>query len=434
MRTEKVVAVAVLFVCLAACTSGKDKGGGEPLTSDMTGAVSLALSKPADVTTIGGGGDGTIDTSGEPFFTLVKIDGDGNIDPVFNQQRPIFWVEVNATHVAVSGDFDGVAAFVDGETEPQGIDCGLVVFPRTATGEEVKCLARSFHVGLYPANDPHATGGSPSTDYPGFTATDGAVFFTEVIQPNPTDIEAHVWKWSSGSDVIEEMLQLAEPFALSQPFAMNGGAHVCAMTNNGGHPTGEEALYCTPEAPVSWQAVPEDPSGFPYMRARVLGTNLLTGYSRVSLVDGTVDLTSAAPLPSRREHTILVGDTAWGLSLGIGSLGGDLVRATSLGGELVDNSVDWERIAGTSGGAYVYGASQLKRLDFATATLGTANLLGSTTLLQVTDMSLTTDDNIRLDGTTSTGQPAIVLVNTVTGAVTITDEDVPEFQLVTPLE
>src|SRR5262245_38672393 len=122
-----------LFVFAAGCPAKDDKGGGETLTGDMSGAVSLALSKPADASPSSLQIGGTLDTSGEPFFTLVKIDGNGNVDPVFNAQRPIHWVEVNATHVAVSGDFHDISAQVGDDEEPRSVDCGLVVFPRTAT-------------------------------------------------------------------------------------------------------------------------------------------------------------------------------------------------------------------------------------------------------------------------------------------------------------
>lgn len=394
----------------------------------MSGAVSVALAKPSVEEASAMFGAAPVDTSGEPFFTLVKIDADGNVDPVFNPQRPIHWVEVNDTHVAVSGRFTDVAVLVeDGET-PKSIDCSLVTFPRTATGEAVTCISRG--VG-FPNSDPLQTEDVP-LDYPGFTAEGATVYFTELQQENPTTGTTRMWKWDGGSAVVELMLQLSLPLALAQPFALDGGAHVCAVSLASGHPSGEEDLYCSPLSAPAWADVAGDSNGSP-SRGLVLGTNLVMGYARVSLVDGTV-VTAEEPMPSGRNHTILVGDTAWGLSVGLGGSGGDLVRVTSTGSTTIDASVDWERIAGAGNSAYVYGSSQLRRLDFATGVLDPTNHLGSTTLLQVTDMSLSTDDNIRLDGTTSTGIPAIVLVNTSSGEITVTQEDVPRFQNVTPLE
>lgn len=417
------LALALPLSGIAACDGGKEEGGrGQTLTGDMTGAVSLALSKPAQqpLSFVPGGG-GTIDTSGEPFFSLVKIDSNGNLDAVFNQQRPIHWVEVNDTHVAVSGDFYDIAALVDDDESPRSVYCGLVVFPRTASDEPVKCLA-TFGTGFN--NDPL----EGSSDYPGFTARGTAVYFTELFQPSPDEGYTKVWKWESGADVVEELLDLLPPVKLAQTFALRDDGHLCALS-----PPSGETLYCTPLGTIAWEVVPNEPGGHANRRALVLGTNLLGGFSKVSLVDGTSVTEGEPNLPSGRNHTILVGDTAWGLSIGIGNPGGGIVRVTPAGGELLDDSVAWERIAGEEGGAFVFGGGQLRRLDFATKTLG-ADFLSETTLLQVTDMSLSTNGNVRLDGTTGGGQPAIVLVNTSSGEVTITNEDVPTFQSVTPLE
>lgn len=418
--------LAAIAVAAAACTGNKkDDPSGTALTSDMAGAVSIALMKPVApaFTTAAFAG-----TAGEPFFSLVRIDANGNVDPVFSQERPIHWVEVTETHVAVSGLFDDVSAIVDEGEPPQSVNCRLVTFSRVASGEPVKCIA-SFTPG-FPNNDPMQTEGVP-LDYPGFAAADTTVYLTD--GGGGAGIPTRAWKWAGGSDVIELLLELQAPLALAQVFAAEGGNHVCAMSLADGHPNGEESLYCTPLASISWMPVAKDPAGFPNMRGLVVGSSLVTGFSRVNLVDGTQTAMGTNRLPSGRNHTILVGTTAWGLSVGIGQAGGDIVRVTPEGGTTIDASVDWERIAGTGAAAYVYGASQLRRLDFASASLGT-NLLGATTLLQVTDLSLSMLPNIRIDGTTSAGTPAVVLVNTSSGEITVTQEDVPRFQSVTPLQ
>lgn len=433
------VFLSTLVLSVAACSGGgdddddDDDGGGTPLTGDVSGAVGLALLKPADEPASGAsfGEVAPVDTNGEPFFTLVKIDGDGNVDPVFNQLRPIHWVEVNDTHVAVSGRFDDVTVLQAGSGGEASIDCKLVVFPRTATGETVTCLTAASPG--FPGNDPLLTEGVP-IDYPGFTARGTDVFFTDLIQPSPTEGVTKLWRWQGGSDVIDLMLQLEDPLALAQPFAADGGSHVCAVSHAGGHPNGEETLYCSPLAAANWQVAPEDAGGFADRRALVLGATLVTGWSRVNLMTGEVVETGSQALPSGRRHTIHRGTEAFGIRKDIAATGGDLVFVNSAGGVVLDASVDWELIAGQGNGAFVYGTSQLRRLDFGTRTLEAENLLGSTTLLQVTDMSITTDDRIRLDGTTSAGFPAIVLVNTSSGEVTVTEEDVPRFQSVVPLQ
>lgn len=101
---------------------------------------------------------------------------------------------------------------------------------------------------------------------------------------------------------------------------------------------------------------------------------------------------------------------------------------------LSDGSTQWERILGRGNYAWAYGGSQLRRIDLPTLVLGTANLLGSVNLLQVTDMSFSSGDLLRLDGVGSTGGPVVVSLDTVTGAITIETTDIPRFQDVVPLQ
>lgn len=89
---------------------------------------------------------------------------------------------------------------------------------------------------------------------------------------------------------------------------------------------------------------------------------------------------------------------------------------------------------GANSDALLYGGGDLRRVDLTTLAVSTANLLSAVQMLEVTAMAFTTANRVRLDGTDSSGQPTIVLVDTITGAVTTTAADVPTFSTIEAVE
>lgn len=439
------VRVVVLSVALSSVMSGcekPDSGGAATLSGDMTGATGLAVTKPSASASFQAFGEATpTPTPAEPFSTLVKIDENGVPSPVFNQQRQVFGVILSPSHVVVAGNFHDVRATVAEGEDEKAIDCYLVAFPRSATGEAVKCLSER-------PTGRHLLGSdSPDPDPPLGMAVRGEDFYFTVAYGESE--ESQVWRWTGGADQVELLLQFApeSPAKFGEVHAMENAGFVCVQTL----PNVYWEALCTPVDTLDWQpSSATSEQGFS-QHSLTLGTNLLLAGSILHLTDATVTPSTVNTLPAGPRNTIRVGNVAYGVTAGntapseTGCLGPNacLVRLQSDGtltifGETSPGSntsaLDWERIVGADEVAYVYGESDLRRFDMAAAVLGTANLLGSTSLLNITDMSLSTTPLIRIDGTTSAGLPSIVLINTSSGSITVTEEDVPRFVSVTPLD
>lgn len=444
MKSSHASVLLAFVVCVLPGCENKGGGGAATLSGDMTGATSVAIYKAApDAPQMQSFGEPPPSETppAESFSTLVKIDADGNLGAVFNQQRPVFAVKVTTTHVVAFGDFHDIRAQVaDGEDE-KAIDCYLVAFPRNATGEAVKCLSQ-VPIGVYPLHPDSTYLGSNRVDKDplGFSVRGADVYFTDATLYGSVsgELDTHLWRWSGGSDQIELLLQFdADAFTdnFSEPHVIENGGFACVQTV---HFNIDFRVLCSPIAPpLDWQntgaTTGGGESGISYGLSLVMGTNLVLTGSVVSLVDGTTTATSRS-LPRDRSVTLRAGEDVFGIS-GTAESGGSLIHVSADGtGTVLNGALDWDLIVGRGNYGYVYGDNELRRIDLAAAVLGTANLLGGTTLLNVTDMSLSSGPNIRIDGTTNTGIPSIVLINTSSGEITVTEEDVPRFLSVTPLE
>ncbi len=413
------LSLSAIVIAAVAC---EKKDSASLLTSDMSGAVGLAIRKPVE--TNGFAITAAETTGGQPFFSLVKIDANGNIDPVFNQERPVYFVAVSSSHVIVSGDFYDVATPEDG-----AIRCYLVTFPRTASGEAVKCISKGAP-GLPASIDPISGYSTPPVE-PGFVVAEGDVYFSETVQPNPSESTSRLWRWEAGAAENELLLQVAAPLTLIQPYTSPVGSYVCVNDS-------QPSILCSPYDPPNWADSGADAGSGLDPVGMVLGTSLLVQGSVINLVNGTriaSPVVFGATIPPPPWARVVVGTTAFGLqAIGTGNAR-RIVRFVPTGDILeIDATTNWERILGAGNYAFVYGSSRLQRLDLRTSVLGSSNLLGQVGLVQVTDVSFSTEGMLRLDGTGSSGLPVIVLLDTSAGTLTVTEQDVPRFQSVTPLQ
>jgi hypothetical protein len=239
-------------------------------------------------------------------------------------------------------------------------------------------------------------------------------------------------RWALGADATEMLIHLALAQGAGQfihPFAAAG--NVCAQFNS----VDGSRFLCGSATGSTWKDInAPQPGGFAGGRPFMLGTDIIAASHVIHLADLSVSARPGAagaqqPLLNSKFVRTLDGQQA----VMVGSWGMAQVKKDGTYVPL-DSSVTWERIIDGGAYAWAYGGSRLQRFDLATAKLDPTNYLGQTGLLQVTDMSISTGGKIRIDGTGSSGLPVIVSIDTQTGAIAITTQDLPRLQSVLPLK
>ena len=424
--------LGLIGLSVAACGGGPGNPGGhpEPLTANLSGAIGIGITKPT--TTSPRVVPLEVD-AGAPaaLSTLVKIDSAGNVTEVLDQSRPVFNELVTSTHVIVSGDFHDIAA-ADGSP----LNCSLIAIPKTAAGDPVVCLLQGdqLEVEAYAlsTNGPH--------DKPGMAARGGDLYFVQSTFDG-SKYGSELRHWAGGADTTEVLIHLnpGGGSLLFQPFVAETSSDLCVVSigeGGGGSPSGG-ATFCGSTAASNWSDIG-------------VSFNVLNGPAAIQIGHLLVGSAQGGSHNAIDLDTLVASDTVgggpelWGRTaratdgsvFGIfGTGGGGLQLLDNTGtSTTVDSSVPWTRIIGRGAYAWVYGGSKLQRFDLAAKTLDATNYLGMTTFLQVTDMSFSSANRIRLDGTLANGQPGIVAIDIDTGAITVTTQDIPRLSQVTPLQ
>lgn len=431
------VAIVTVILALSACKKSGG-GGASPLLANMSGAVGIAITKASGSPAFTGFA-AAAQTTGQAFSEIVKIDASGNITPILDQTRPAYHAFVTATHVIVSGDFHGVV-----DVSGNSLDCYLAAIPRSASGEPIKCLLSGDPLDAsYAGSDPTHPDANRSKygDKPGFITLGTTAYFAQIVGlPNGgggSDATSEFRRWVGGSDQTELLIHLNAGGGgqLVQPFAVDGAPNVCVAAYNA---MGQ--MFCGATNPgTNWMDMGLSPGDYS-VQAHLIGRNVVLGDGHaIRLDDLTVTSSGVASTINFPTNWDLTATTFDGRIVGISQPGttgvGSIVLVDSSANvTVVDSTIGWSRMIADGNYGYFYGGSQLRRFDRATATLGTANLLGSTGMLQVTDMSFSSANRIRLDGTAASGSPVVVAIDASSGAITVSDASLPRFQEVTPLQ
>ena len=159
--------------------------------------------------------------------------------------------------------------------------------------------------------------------------------------------------------------------------------------------------------------------------------NFLIGHHTINLSTGDIERTSTSFYPYSRFDLCQLSD---GGVVGIDGLESSLMMASRLGVvSTIDDLSNWEKVISDGVYCWVYGTGGLKRVDLSNGSLGATNYLEGTDMLQVTNMAVTSDNKIRIDGTASNGNSVIIYTDRDTGEVEVSTVSFPRFVSVIPL-
>lgn len=449
MRVRTILLLAIAADCIAiAGGCSKDRGSSPPtpeaiaLTADLRGARSVALTLPAVATAQSFALEST--SGGATFSTLVKVDSAGNVTEVLDQSRPAYDVAITPTHVLVSGNFHNILA-VNATGGSMEITCYLAAISRTAAGDSVECLAFTGLGGSpgspLPADQLsvfHNRAGDSGFEYvdePGFVAWGTTAFFAVVTGNGPA---SELRRWLAGSGQTETLIHFSSGAPmLYQPYVAPDGSHLCVVSIGANSEGGQTICGPIGGSESSWADASAVIAQF---TAFQVGSTLYTGQShQASKLIDLSDLSQQIPatpvdLPRLRDDSLPLLDGQRTAFLRDGAIGMLYATYSTANNPVVDSSVTWSRMLGDGNFGWFYGSSQLRRLDRNTGVLEATNYLGQTGMLTVTGMSFSTANRIRLDGTAANGDPVIVAIDTSSGEVTVTTEDLPQFQQTAPLQ
>ena len=356
---------------------------------------------------------------------LVTIGSGGDVTPVLSEARFTYGFVLTSSYVVASGDYYQVT------TEDGGlVDCTLIAFRLDEDGP-VACLSQA-RVGNYDPNSADA----PGMDRTGIASDGDAAYFTTTSAGT-----THLRRWQEGAGEVEILIQLAatEGNVMFQPFVSRANDNVCAHAPGVGSNPGK--MICGSVSAGTYAIVD--------MNSEFVNWDALQVLDRVALLSGTIDLTTLTyteMVPPEAGPPALIAKTVHsptGAAVGISgaSLGGwvyDSAALVVIGTNGLASLLDpgpWEAIIGNDSYGWVYGGDELRRIELSpTIALQSTNLLASFGLLQISAMSFSTDDRIRIDGTSPMGDPVIVYLDTVTGEAVASAVELPRFYQVTYLE
>ena len=420
MRHIRWSSLGGLFVVAAvACTGGDEGDGGDDgiLLADMDGAAAVALREPvteafaigAPTPTPPGGCDGE--------FEFVKVDDQGVVTPVLNQPFAADWIEATTSNIVVRG-----AGMVTTSGGDQAFWCCLLAVPKDSG--PVRCLSKEAGVGL---SDPlFATG----------IATRGEeVFFTQYAAAEGFHRLAY---WDGSSSDLQFRLQLSDT-ELIQPFIAAASAitpNACVRTLDPAFT--ESGMLCGDPYATNpgWAPVVSSTALTSFAFATMVGdSHVFLGAESLDLATLTTQVVTPYQAFFDEGKPRLTADDG---SI-IGLSGSSIVRAAAPAtAEELESAPDgggvWEVIIGHNDVGFALGGNDLRRIDLTSAVVGTSNYLSEINMLEITDVAFTTGERIRLEGTDGTGQPVTVLVDTVTGDVTVGSAGVPTFETIQSVE
>lgn len=413
------------------------------LTANMQGARQVAVTKEnGEPVQVGEELTGLLESLLEG--TLVQIDDAGNTSEVLNAYRVVYYVLQTDNYVISAGEFSNI---LDADDNP--IDCYLIAFSKTAAGDPVACLSQK-PVGLY----------SPFDEYPlyrnkGVSARGGEVYFvtgsSEFYEAHDDEVfgggfgifigshdsanqVSELRLWTEGSDTTELMFQLeaADGNRLDRVFASTTNENVCATAFGVNNESGK-AICGQPSDSSSWTVVglagdvtvPQQIGNLVWLGAETIDLDDLS-------VDATVGNASAPALDTEiyalgnGDHVALCEYIECGEN-GENCDNAGIVNLNSANGVLaitvVDNSVEWERIKGNGSYIWIYGGDKLQRIAAGDGALDSTNFIVDLNLLQVTDMSFTALDSLRVDAKAGIGDVILYIDSDGTTSIETTELD-----------
>ncbi len=401
MKNLKTLLLSLSTILLCSC-GATDSGNPQKVLANMQNASAVALATANSKSELSG---------------LVKIRENGLVEKVLNTDLSIQFIRKSDSLIVIGGDFGSIIDIKDKTST-----CTLIAFEITADDDGVYCLSSSKigEYNDYPENDPNAW-----YDGAGFDVHSNIVYFIE----NSSSGSA-LRRWELGEESSSKVLSLSGGTGalLTDVYTSSTNSNVCTITPALNSAVG--ALYCsTGGSSPSWSIV-SHPDTFTGSEI-VSFNNLVIGYEfALDLNDLSVAGTTYSYLPL--DESLFAKGTSY--AAGIVSGRALNIWDTSGQGSTLDNTISWERIVGAGDVAWVYGQSNLKKVDLSAGTLDATNYLSSVGLLEVTSMNFISEDVIRLAGTGSSGGATTVFVNVSTGDIEQSSIDNPDLRQIVRID
>lgn len=407
MRLAIVPVVSVAFAALvsASCEDSGSSGGRGLVKADSSGASLLAITKPET---------GAAQPIAGAGFELLKVDAVGVAAPVLDQDALTWTVHPVGGWIVASGIY------------PTGNGdeiCYLIAFPEDSSGDDVVCLATD-RVGEYLAEVPDNT----AYDQYGIGSRGDTLFFT--VPLTSTDPQkSYLSRWVAGSTTSELLVQLdaTDGNRMGWPVVHDQADNVCAIAPQINAAPGK--AICGAAEGNAWTLL-DHPAEYLQDPMIQVGTKLIHPEFSLELstmvVTSHLGLTQVPSFPKTCELQT-------GGAVGVNFVGELAAVSTNGSVSLLEGSEPWERLVADGNWCWVYGTNRLQRVARADGTLDPTNWLGTFSLLQVNDFSLTTEGLVRIDGVDSSGGPTIVYVDSSSGELTASPVELERMQQVFPL-